>query len=245
MFGDRAVKTRNLMLAGVLGLSLAVSGCFGQGDDKKSVGEGKDPGDVLALAKETLDETSGVELELTAQDLPSGVSGIVLTNAKGTAMHPSSFQGDIVGSWNGITQNGQVIAVDGKVWVKIALLGPDFKEMDPADIGAPDPGQLIATEGGLSDLLVATEGVKEGDTVRGGSDNSQVLTEYTGRLDGDQVTVLVPTASGDSFDVTYQIADNGELRSMAITGEFYPDTEAMTYTVSFDGYGAKQEIAAP
>lgn len=240
------VKKRNLLVTGVLGLTLAVSGCFGQGDDE-GVGEGKSPEEVLAQAKETLDGTSGVELELTADDLPSGVSGIVLTNAKGTAMHPSSFQGTIVGSLSGITQDGEVIAIDGTVWAKIAILtGSEFRELDPADIGAPDPSQLIATEGGLSDLLLATEDAAEGETVRGGADNSEVLTEYTGTLPGDQVQVLVPKASADDdFDVVYQIADNGELRSLAITGEFYPDTEAMTYTVTFDAYGAEKEITAP
>ncbi|WP_235736109.1 LppX_LprAFG lipoprotein [Nocardioides alcanivorans] len=241
------VKTRNLMVAGVLALTLAVSGCFGQDDDSKGVGDGKSPEEVLQLAKETLDETTGVELELTAKDLPSGVSGIVLTNAKGTAMHPSSFQGTIVGSLSGITQDGEVIAIDGEVWAKIAIItGSQFDRINPADIGAPDPSQLIATEGGLSDLLVATEDPKEGDTVRGGSDNSQVLTEYTGTLPGDQVKVLVPKASDEgSFDVVYQIAENGELRSLSITGEFYPDTDDMTYTVTFDGYGAEKEITAP
>lgn len=237
---------RKLMLPGVLALALTVSGCFGQ-DDEGGVGDGKSPDEVLQLAKETLDDTSGVELELTAEGVPSDVSGIVLNSAKGTAVHPSSFQGEIVGSLSGITQDGEVIAIDGTVWAKIAIItGQEFKEMDPADIGAPDPSQLIATEDGLSDLLVATEDVEEGDTVRGGSDNSEVVTEYTGSLPGDEVKVLVPQASdADDFDATYQIADNGELRSLSITGVFYPDTEPMTYVITFDSYGAEKEITQP
>lgn len=239
------MKIQKLTLPLALTATLLLSGCVGQGDDDKGVGDDKSPSEVLALAKQKLDETSGVELELSAGDLPAGISGIVLTKASGTAMHPHSFEGDIVGSMSGITQDGQVISVDGTVWVKIAIWGPDFKETDPADIGAPDPGQLIATEGGLSDLLVATDDVKEGDTVRGGSGNSEVLTEFTGTLPGDDVTVLVPSAAGDSFDVAYQISADGELRSMAITGQFYADTDDMTYIVSFDGYGAEKEITAP
>lgn len=239
------MKIQELTLPFALTAALLMSGCVGQGDDKAVDGD-MSADDVLALAKEKLDETSGVELELTAEDLPSGISGIVLTKASGTAVHPNSFEGDIVGSMSGITQNGQVVSVDGTVWVKIPLLGKDFQEMDPATIGAPDPGQLIATEGGLSDLLVATEDAKKGDTVRGGSDNSEVLTEFTGTLPGEEVEFLVPNASeDDDFDVAYQIADNGELRMFAITGVFYPDTDPMTYQISFDSYGTEKKITGP
>lgn len=225
-------------------LLLALSACTGA-DDQTSVAEDNTPEEAVALAKETLDGTTGVKLHLAAEGLPSSISGIVLTEAEGVAVHPSSFAGTIVGSLSGITQDGEVIAVDGTVWVKIALLGPDFEEMDPATIGAPDPGQLIAIEGGLSDLLVSTTDLVEGDSVRGGANNDEVLTEYTGKLSGDDVQVLVPSASGDTFDVTYQIAGNGELRTMEITGVFYAGTEPMSYVVTFTDYGAEKEITAP
>ncbi len=242
----RRVRTRAVLVGTATVAALVLTGCAGGDDDSnKSVAEDNSPEEALALAKTTLDETSGVKLKLTAEGLPSSVSGIVLTEAEGVAMHPASFAGSIVGSLSGITQDGEVIAVDGTVWVKIALLGNDFQEMDPASIGAPDPGQLIATDGGLSDLLVSTEDVAEGDSVRGGDNNDEVLTEYTGTLAGDDVTVLVPSASGDSFDVTYQVAGNGELRTMEITGVFYAGTEEMSYVVSFSDYGTEQEITAP
>lgn len=236
---------KRLLVVAATAAALLLTGCAGGGDDDKSVADEHAPDEALALAKQTLDETSGVKLRLSAKGLPTSVSGIVLTEAEGTAMHPASFEGSIVGSLSGLTQDGEVIAVDGTVWVKIALLGPDFQEMDPATIGAPDPGQLIATEGGLSDLLVSTTEVTEGDSVRGGANNDEVLTEYTGTLSGSDVTVLVPSASGDTFDVTYQIAGNGELRSMEITGVFYANTDEMSYLVSFNDYGTEQEITAP
>lgn len=239
------MHTSRLLISAVSTAALLLTGCAGQDDDKSSVADDNSPEEALALAKTTLDETSGVKLKLTANGLPSSVSGIVLTQAEGVAVHPASFEGSIVGSLSGLTQDGEVIAIDGTVWVKIALLGPNFEEMDPASIGAPDPGQLIAVDGGLSDLLVNTDDVEEGDSVRGGDSNDEVLTEYTGTLAGDDVTVLVPSASGDSFEVTYQVAGNGELRSMEITGVFYANTDSMSYTVSFSDYGTEQEITAP
>lgn len=238
-------RTKKLLLAPALVLALSLSACVGQDDKDGPVSEENSPQEALDLAKKTLDETSGVQLELKAEDLPANAPGIVLTGASGVAVHPRAFEGDIVASLSGLTQNGQVVAIEDTVWVKIALLGNAFQELDPGKIGAPNPAQLIATEGGLSDLLVSTGDVEEGDSVRGGSNNDEVLTEYTGTLAGDDVTVLVPTASGDTFDVVYQIAGNGELRSMAITGVFYADTDPMTYAVSFDDYGTTQKITAP
>lgn len=228
----------------VLACSLALTGCLGQ-DGKDSVGSDKSPDEVMQLAKETLDETSGVEISLEADDLPGGIDGIALVSADGTAMHPSSFEGKITGSLSGITQDGKVIAIDGTVWVDITFLTSGFDEVDPADYSAPDPSQLIATEGGLSDLLVQTTDLEQGHDVRGGEDNDEVLTEYTGKLDAELVELIVPTASGDSFDVTYQINSDGELRSMSITGQFYPDTDSMTYDLDLSNYGADKDISAP
>lgn len=236
------LKTRASILTAVLTASLALTSCTGQGEDEK---EAPSPETAMADAKEKLDDTSGVEISLTAEGLPDGVSGVALVSASGTAMHPHSFEGDITGSLAGITQDGEVTAIDGKVWIKLPILGPDYRQEDPEDYGAPDPGQLIETEGGLSDLLVETEDLEQGDQTRGGDNNDEVLNEYSGTLEGDLVKVLIPTAAGDSFDVTYQVTSDGELRQMAITGEFYAGTDDMTYVVDFDNYGAEADIQAP
>ena len=59
--------------------------------------------------------------------------------------------------------------------------------------------------------------------MRGGTDNSEILTEYSGEVDGAAVKNILPGASG-SFDATYTVTDDGELRSAVLTGVFYPDT---------------------
>lgn len=234
-------STRHAFTALALSVSLVLTGC--SGDDKSDpISKENSPEEALAKAKETLDETSGVKLTLDSQGLPDGVSGV--TDAEGIAVHPAGFDGKVTASRSGLTVPVDVIAVDGKVWMNI--LGAGFKEEDPADYGAPDPAGLISADGGISDLLVETENLEQGEDVRGGANNEEVLTEYTGTLSGDQVTRIIPSASGD-FEVTYQITSEAELREVQVTGQFYPDVDSMTYTINFSEYGEHDEsdVQAP
>lgn len=231
----------------VVALSAAVlTGCVGQDDaDDDPVSKDRTPEEVMALAKKTLDETSGLEVELYADDIPDGIGGIVLVSASGTAVHPASFEGKITGSLSGITQDGDVIAIDDDVWIRLPILGPDYNEVDPADYSVPNPGELFSADGGISDLLVETEGLTKGEEVRGGGNNDEVLTEYSGTLAADQVERVVPTASGEEFDVVYNVASSGELREVRITGEFYSGADEMTYVIGLDEYGTEKDIKAP
>ncbi len=100
-------------------------------------------------------------------------------------------------------------------------------------------------DGGFSGLLSAAEDLEAGDTSRGGEDNKEILTEYTGMLPSDAVAALIPAAEGD-FSVTYKVSDDGELREAVIKGAFYgADLGDMTYRLSLDDYGTEKEITAP
>lgn len=219
---------------------LAGTACSG-GDAGKP--EGDTPKDVLAHAKELLDETSGVELELTSSGLPDG-SGVMLVGGSGTAIHPAAFEGTLKLRAFGMVDDAEVVAVDGKVYAKVGLLGPDFNEVDPDRMGFPDPTVLLAESGGVSDLLVETASVKEGESVRGGEDNSEVFTEYTGTLLPGDVQRIIPSATGD-FDVRYEIDSDGRLHSAELTGEFYPGEKPVTYTIDIVKYDVEKEITAP
>ena len=61
---------------------------------------------------------------------------------------------------------------------------------------------------------------------------------------GSVVENIIPSAEGD-FDVTYTVAENGELREAKLTGVFYPDADEMTYTVGIDDYGTEKDISEP
>jgi lipoprotein LprG len=226
-----------LAACALLGLGL-LAGC---GDDQKSVSDDRSPDQVMELAKTTLDETSGVSLSLRTTDLPAGVTGV--KEATGVGVHPPAFDGSLTVVLSGTDFNVPVIAVDDKVYAQIPLT-PGWSDVDPAEYGAPDPSNLMSEDAGFSALLPATEGLEEGETVRGGEDNKEVLTEFTGTVPGDVVSNILPGAEGD-FDTTYTISAGGELREAVLTGIFYPNTESMTYTIGFEDYGTEKKIAAP
>lgn len=226
-----------LAACAVLGLGL-LAGC---GDDQKSVSDERSPEQVMELAKTTLDETSGVNLSLKTTDLPAGVTGV--KEATGVGVHPPAFDGSLTVMLSGTDFNVPVIAVDNKVYAQIPLT-PGWSDVDPAEYGAPDPATLMSPETGFSSLLPATEGLKEGESVRGGEDNKEVLTEFTGTVPDSAVRNILPGATGD-FDATYTISADGELREAVLTGVFYPNTDSMTYTIGFEDYGTQKKIAAP
>ena len=65
-----------------------------------------------------------------------------------------------------------------------------WQDIDPAEYGAPDPAQLMNPDHGFSSLLAETTDATKGDSVRGGKDNSEVLTEYSGQISGEAAASL-------------------------------------------------------
>lgn len=229
-------------LAALVVPAVLLAGCAGGGGSSGSGGEdGPTPEEVLAEAKATLDETSGVQISLSTDDLPEGTTGI--TSASGVATSAPAFDGDISVSLAGNTVDVPVVAVDGTVYAELPLV-PGFQDIDPGEYGAPDPATLIDPDQGVSTLLTATQDPVAGETVRGGADNTEVLTEYTGTVTDEVMTNLIPSAEG-SFEVTYTVTEDDELRRAVLTGVFYPATSEMTYTVDLTEYGTEQDITAP
>jgi lipoprotein LprG len=223
-----------LLAAGAL---LVLTGCT----EDAAPAEGESPEDVLAQAKQVLDDTSGIRLSLDADELPPGVSAV--SGAEGVGTHAPAFDGTLDVVLAGSEFEVPVIAVDGTVYAQVPLV-PGWQDVDPAEYGAPDPAQLMSTDAGFSSLLPATEGVEQGESVRGGENNEEVLTEYTGTVPGEVVGNVIPSASGE-FDATYTITDGGELRTVVLTGVFYPGTSPMTYTIAISDYGSEPSISAP
>ena len=199
------------------------------------------PEEVLALASEKLTETSGVELTLATDALPEGVSGIA--RAAGTVTDAPAFDGTLTVVFAGQTADVPVIAVDDTVYAQIPF-APGWDTVNPKEYGAPDPSTLIGTDG-FPGLLGKTESIEAGESVRGGADNDEILTTYSGTVPGKAMESVIPSSAGDSFDVEWQITDDGELRKATLTGVFYPQTDPMTYTVDFADYGTEKDIQAP
>lgn len=224
----------------VLVATLALTACSG-GGEKKATAD-KSPEEVLSAAATTLSETSGVDLKLSTTDLPDGVSGI--TRADGVATNAPAFEGTITVLFGGQSVDVPVIAVDGIVYAQIPFT-PGWQDIDPGEYGAPDPAQLVNSETGFASLLAITADVTEGESVRGGANNTEVLTTFTGTVPGTAMKKVIPSSSGDTFDAEYLVSDTGELRQAVLTGVFYPKSAEMTYTVVFAAYGTSKDIVAP
>jgi lipoprotein LprG len=223
---------------------LAVPTLAACSDDEPSGGaaaETETPEEVLAEASARLTETSGVELVLSTEALPDGVSGIA--EAAGTVTDAPAFEGSITVVFAGQTAEVPVIAVDDTVYAQLPFT-PGWDKVNPKEYGAPDPATLIG-EDGFPGLLTLTESPEAGESVRGGANNTEVLTTYSGTVPGDAMDAVIPSSAGDSFDVEWQVTDDGELRKATLTGVFYPHTDPMTYTVDFSDYGTEKEITAP
>ncbi|HWI43486.1 MAG TPA: LppX_LprAFG lipoprotein [Nocardioides sp.] len=245
---------RSRVAAGLLTGLLAVSGlsaCSGGGDDTVSKNKGIDadgdgkitPEEVMAAAKAELDKTSGVTVELSTGDDP-GVD--YLSAASGTIVaDPPSFQGTVSGRISGFTASDiDVISVDGTLWVKAPVLGwtDDYQ---PEKLCAPDPALLLDPETGVGNVLTSSEDLEEGDTERGGADNKQVLTTFSGTAPGDAVREVLPCAEDDSYAVTYRVDKDGKLDSLDMTGTFFPKSEAVTYAIKVTAYDVDKDISAP
>ena len=89
-------------------------------------------------------------LSLTTEQLPKGVDGVLSATGVGTTA--PAFEGDIKVVVNGITVDVPVVAVDGDVWATLPFT-KNFVQIDPEDYGAPDPADLLNTDGGVSSLV--------------------------------------------------------------------------------------------
>jgi lipoprotein LprG len=219
----------------VTALVVLLAACGGSGGS--TVG----PATALKTAGQKLASTSGVTLSLTSSGLPDGVEGV--KGASGTVTDAPAFDGDLTVVISGGTFQVPVRSVAGRVYAKIPLT-PAFTEIKPSDYGAPDPGLLISSDKGIPAILSATTAAKPGAQIRGGTDNKEVLSTYTGSVPATAVGNLIPGASG-TFRATYGVAGNGELRQATLTGVFYPGKPSMSYTLVLTGYGNSTHIAAP
>ena len=233
--GRRAGHTVVLLVALLVAGLLPLAGC--SNDDGAQDGP---PDAVLAAAKAALDSTTGVALFLSTEEFPSGVDGV--RAASGIATNAPAFEGELTVVLKGLDVDVPVIAVDGKVWAQLPFTAT-FTELIPADFGAPDPAQLMASDSGLSTWLTEATGVERGDSVRQGD---TVLSSYSGTLSGEVVDATIPMADESAdFPVTFRIDDSGRLRSVLVAGPFYDSKDEVEYTIRIDDYGTTKAIEAP
>lgn len=200
------------------------------------------PQEVLAYAKSLLDATSGVRLSLATDDTPD--TDEYLKSAEGVITTAPAFEGKAAGKFMGFEASDiGIVSVDGEFYVDVPVVG--YQTFDPDDLCAPDPALLLDPDDGVSGVLVAAEDLQEGESQRGGADNDEILTAYSGTVPGDAITNILPCAPGDSFDATFTITAEGQLRAAELTGEFFGGGGDLTYTIDISEYDVEQEISAP
>lgn len=217
-----------------------LGGCTGSDGDEGGKADTDELAARLETAKKVLDDAETITISLATEKLPQGVTGLL--SAKGKGNHSPAFEGKVTVITGGSSLDADVVAVDGTVWAKTSF-APVFLTIDPKTLKAPDPASLIATDGGISQILVKTENLTEGGKSRDGSD---VLTTIKGTLPGTVVRGIIPSASADStFRVTYRLDGNDVLRDAKLVGKFYPQGGDVTYTVKLDTSETPVKIEPP
>lgn len=226
---------RAALLLGVLVLAFGLVACGGsttKGAPTKTAAQ------QLATAQKYLADAKGVTISLSTPKLPKGVQGILKASGLGTKS-PAAFKGKISVVQSGLSINVPVIAVDGDTYIQF---GGSWQKIDPAKFGAPDPASLFAADSGLTGLLSDVTGAKKGKKTR---DGKEVLETITGKVAGDKVASVIPSAGSSDFDATYTLDEKDHLQTLKLTGPFYPDADDVSYTIGFSKYGTTESIKAP
>lgn len=228
-----------MALAAVASMTLA--GCSGD-DDPGEVTAEPSAAERLEQARTALVEAGTFRLDLASADLPSGGGAVIAGEGVGR-LDPPAFEGTITARMAGLQADVPVIAVDGDLHVQLPYT-PRYVRQSPEQLGVPDPARLFDPEQGVVNLLALTENAEYGETTRV---RSEILQDFHGEVPGDAVVNLFGAGDRDStFDATYGVLDDdtNEVRTVALTGEFYPP-QVSTYTLTLSDYGLDVDITAP
>ena len=231
------MRRRALLASAVLiPLTIAVTAACSGGP------EAAPPAEAMKTAEQKLQSAEAVTIDLRA-DLPKGVNGVSRANGTGIIDEQEpKFKGQVTGVIKGNPAGVDLIAIDDRTW--ITFFTKEYTQIDiEEELGAPNPAELFRPSSGVATLLPATTNLKTGEQERNGQD---ILQRYTGTLPAEPIQKLLMLGDdADSFDVTYGIdVGTGELRSVVITGEFYPG-ESTTFTLNLSGYGKTVDIRTP
>jgi lipoprotein LprG len=228
------MRLKGIAIAGIAALTLV--GCSSGGEDPAKEGT---PAEQLAVARTNLEKSPAVAFTLEATGLPSKAVGV--SAAKGTGVFtPPSFKGTLNATVAGVTGTVEVIAIEQDVYMK--FFTPGYNKIDPATYGAPNPAQLFNKETGVTSLIGKTQAPKKGGQAR---DGSEVLTTFTGTVPGDAVADLfvIGVRSG-TFDVTYGVTAEKQLRTVLLKGPFYEGSTS-TYSLRLTSLAQPVAITRP
>lgn len=215
-------------------LMIVLAGCKGS---QATPTNDQSPEQRLAEAKSGFDEADYIAFTLVADELPTGLEGLL--SAEGTGTHEPAFTGEVKVQTS-VDLTAPLIAVNGLVYARLPFVG--WSQLNPADYGAPDPSDLMDPQAGISSLFTASADLSEGSTERSGE---LVLTSIDGTLPSEAVNAVFPSAGSADFAVTYTLTDSNDVHSVLITGPFYDGSPDVTYTIDLNLDGDPIDIEAP
>lgn len=224
------------VLATAAVLILALSGCSGDGEPA-----GLGPQERLDAAREKIEQAEAITINLTSTGVPSDVNGVQSASGTGVIEDGTiAFEGEFLGRVSGVAAQAGVLAIGDETYMK--LFTPDYAPIDLEELGAPNPTSFFAPDTGVASLIEATTDVAEGGQAREGR---EILTQFTGTLPGEKVEALLRLGGpGTTFDVTYGLTEDNELRKAVLEGEFWEGTQS-TYSLLLTDYGTVVPIEAP
>lgn len=230
-----AMKRTTLLPVTVLAFVTLLAGCSSGGEG------GLEPQERLAQAQATLESTEAITFDLTSADVPNSVNGVQAASGTGVIEGDLiKFEGEFQGQVGGVSATVSVLAIGDDTYMK--LFTPAYEPVDLSTLGVPNPASFFAPDTGIASLLAATEDVAEGEQVREGN---EVLTQITGTLAGEHILALLYIGSeAATFDVTYGLTEDNELRTAVVTGEFWAGSTS-TYTMLLTDYGQVVPIERP
>ncbi|HKJ11002.1 MAG TPA: LppX_LprAFG lipoprotein [Ornithinimicrobium sp.] len=235
---------RGLLCAMAATVALTLGACSGSSepDDTEQTQDEPTAQDRLDQAYAAFTDAGSVSLLLEGTDLPEDRNTYVISADGAGTMDPAAFDGTITARLSGVQADVPTIAVDDALYVKLPF-APGFIATDPEELGVPDPARLFDSEVGVASLLQQTESPEFGEQRRAGQ---EIVQEVTGTLPGDLVVRVLDVGSGDEgFEVVYGLIEQGwEVRTVTLTGEFYPPATS-TYTLTLDDYGEPVTVTAP
>lgn len=241
----RARWSRLVAVGAVATVLTGVAACSGEEEPEEPPAEttaAPTAQDRLDQAYDVLAQAGSVSLVLEGSDLPTEERAYVIKADGAGTTDPAAFEGEISARIAGVQADVPTVAVDDQLYVKLPF-SPIFTSVDPEDLGVPDPARLFDVDVGVASLLTKTDDAEFGDQSRVGS---EVVQEVSGTLTGDLVVDLLNAGTEDGeFDVVYGlIEEDWEVRTVTLTGEFYPPVTS-TYTLTLDDYGVPVTVTAP
>ncbi|MBC9955698.1 LppX_LprAFG lipoprotein [Yimella sp. cx-51] len=227
-----------------LTLALAVTGCSSTSGKKSSPtgsgGASPTAQQRLADAKKVLDGAAGYHFKLQGTDVPKQSSGVL--SGEGDVIAKPAFKGTLNVQAGSLAASVPVVSIDGKTYAKMPFASK-MTTINPNSYGAPDPNLLFSKDKGLGTLLPQTQNPTFGGKLREGKD---VVQSVTGKLPGSAIKAVLYMGDGTgTFDVTYNVTEDNQLRSAQMVGPFFAGGTKSTYNVTLTDFGKTVDIQAP